>query len=502
MASPSEKLAKSLEILKALQDQGITAVRSRDLSRTHRERLVKNGFLQEVIKGWYIQSRPDEEAGESSSWFASFWNFAASYLESLFGEAWCLSPEQSLSIHTGNMTVPRQLLVRTNKGGNNVINLPYGTSLLDIKVGLPDISDTDVIDGLRIFALPAALIACTPASYKRNPTEIRTALAMVGDASELLERLLNGGHSTIAGRLAGAFRNMGRADLAEHIIGTMDAAGFTVRESDPFETASPIIFSQREPSPYVSRLRILWSQMRAEVLEDFPIACQPMAKSEYLKAIDDLYTSDAYHSLSIEGYRVSTALIERVKSGNWNPDNDHGDREHRDAMAARGYWLAYQAVRKSIEAILDGANPGETIRKDHANWYRELWAPSVTAGILRPGDLAGYRNGPVYIRRSKHVPPNMEAVRELMPALFDLLEEEEAAVRIVLGHFFFVYIHPYMDGNGRIGRFLMNTMMAAGGYPWTIVPVEQRQEYMVALESASVDQDVRPFTQFLKQLLA
>ena len=132
MASPSEKLAKSLEILKALQDQGITAVRSRDLSRTHRERLVKNGFLQEVIKGWYIQSRPDEEAGESSSWFASFWNFAASYLESRFGEAWCLSPEQSLSIHTGNMTVPRQLLVRTNKGGNNVINLPYGTSLLDI----------------------------------------------------------------------------------------------------------------------------------------------------------------------------------------------------------------------------------------------------------------------------------------------------------------------------------------------------------------------------------
>jgi Fic family protein len=89
-----------------------------------------------------------------------------------------------------------------------------------------------------------------------------------------------------------------------------------------------------------------------------------------------------------------------------------------------------------------------------------------------------------------------------MPAFFDLLgDEPEASVRVVLGHFFFVYIHPYMDGNGRIGRFLMNTMMASGGYPWTIIPVEKRAEYMAALESASVDKDIRPFTVFLSGLL-
>lgn len=67
-----------------------------------------------------------------------------------------------------------------------------------------------------------------------------------------------------------------------------------------------------------------------------------------------------------------------------------------------------------------------------------------------------------------HTPPRAEAVRDLMPAFFDLLKEEpDPAVRTVLGHFMFVYIHPYMDGNGRIGRFLMNVMLAAGGYPWT-----------------------------------
>jgi Fic family protein len=108
----------------------------------------------------------------------------------------------------------------------------------------------------------------------------------------------------------------------------------------------------------------------------------------------------------------------------------------------------------------------------------------------------------VYIRRSMHVPPPREAVRDCMPALFDLLRAEpEPSVRAVLGHFVFVYIHPYMDGNGRMGRFLMNVMMAAGGYPWTIIPLERRDEYMAALESASVKQDIGPFADFIGGLV-
>ncbi|PLW70296.1 cell filamentation protein Fic [Pseudohalioglobus lutimaris] len=503
MATPSEKLAESLESLKDLQDRGVVAIRSRDLTRTHRERLLKNGFLQEVIKGWYISSRPDEQAGESTSWYAAFWAFSASYLSIRFGQDWCLSPEQSVALHAGNWTVPRQLLVRAKRPRNNVTRLPHNTSLLDIRAELPDEEDTVIREGMRLFSLPAALIACTPSTYRQHPTDIRTALSLVSDASDLLTRLLEGGHSTIAGRLAGAFRNIGRNDIADNISGSMEAAGYTIRETDPFEATSPIVFSGRESSPYVSRLRILWTEMREQVLKDFPPSPGlPEDKTAYLKQVDDLYTSDAYHSLSIEGYRVNTELIERVKAGAWNPDSDEGDQEHRDAMAARGYWQAFQAVKQSIERILEGANPGATIRQDHSIWYRELWAPSVTAGILQPADLAGYRNGPVYIRRSMHAPPNREAVRDLMPAFFDLLEEEtESAVRVVLGHFIFVYIHPYMDGNGRIGRFLMNTMMAAGGYPWTIIPIEKRSEYMASLESASVDQDIQPFSRFLAQLV-
>ena len=503
MATPSEKLAESLEELHKLQEDGTVAIRSADLSRTHRERLTQNGFLKEVMKGWYVPSRPDETAGESTAWYASFWKFCAAYLAHVKVNDWCLSPDQSISLHAENWTVPAQLLVRAKKASNNITTLPHDTSLLDVRASIPDEKDIEIKEGLRLFSLPAALIACTPGYFKQKPTDVRAALAMVRDASRVLERLLEGGHSVIAGRLAGAFRNIGRDRIADEIVKTMRTVGYDVRENDPFSTQTQAVLTGREQSPYVNRIRLMWQDMRGKVIDHFPVSPgMPGDIGSYLEHVEGVYVIDAYHSLSIEGYRVTPELIERARSGNWNPEENKDDREQRSALAARGYWQAYQAVRKSIAMILGGGNAGAVVDDDHRDWYREMFAPGVTAGLLQPGDLAGYRNGPVYIRRSMHVPPNREAVRDVMPAYFDLLREEtEASVRVVLGHFIFVYIHPYMDGNGRMGRFLMNSMLASGGYPWTIIPLEKRAEYMASLEQASVHQDIGQFTNFLGGLV-
>lgn len=48
-----------------------------------------------------------------------------------------------------------------------------------------------------------------------------------------------------------------------------------------------------------------------------------------------------------------------------------------------------------------------------------------------------------------------------------------------------------------MARFAMNAMLASGGYPWTVIRVEDRGVYLEALESASVDQDIGPFAQFV-----
>src|SRR5271166_6434573 len=142
MATPSEKLAESLEMLQGLPNaNGAAAIRARDITRTHRERLLKHGFLQEVIKGWYIPSLPDEMKGESTAWYASFWRFAAVYLETRFRKNWSLSPEQSLSLHAGNWSVPHQLPVRSPKATNSVTKLPHGTSVFDLKAVLPPATD-------------------------------------------------------------------------------------------------------------------------------------------------------------------------------------------------------------------------------------------------------------------------------------------------------------------------------------------------------------------------
>ena len=503
MASPHEKLAESLEALRVLQASGIVTVRSSDLTRTHRERLLKNGFLLEVMKGWYIPVRPGEATGESTAWYASFWIFCAVYLQERFGINWSLSPEQSLLLHAGNMTIPRQLLVRSPKARNKITALPYNTSLFDTRAALPGVGQVAEKEDLRLFSVPAGLVSCGPGFFQQNATDARAALAMVRDSSDVLALLLEGGRTTIAGRLAGAFRNIGRDRIADDIVKTMRTAGFGIRESDPFEDTINVILSAREQSPYVNRIRLMWEQMREQVLKQSPVAPgRPSDIAAYLKAADDIYVTDAYHSLSIEGYRVSPELIERVRSGEWNPDDNEDDHEHRNALAARGYWQAYQAVRESVRKVLAGDNPGTVGDDDHGDWYREMFGPSVTAGLLRTADLAGYRNDQVYIRRSMHVPPRYEAVRDCMPAFFDLLrKEQEPSVRVVLGHFVFIYIHPYMDGNGRMGRFLMNVMLAGGGYPWTVIPLERRDDYMAALESASVQQDIAPFARFLGRLV-
>src|SRR5713226_3599332 len=502
MVAPNEKLAESLDVLKALQEGGRRVFRSDELSRVHRERLLENGFVQEVMKGWLISSSPSARAGDSTSWNASFWEFCARYCDERFGGEWYLSPEQSLWLHGERTVIPDQVVVNSPKGTNNEMKLLFGTSLYDLKVAeMRAAANLVMRDGLRLFSPAASLVGVGETFFARNPVESQVVLASLADASDLLRLLLDGGNSTKAGYLAGAFRRIGRAELADEIVRAMKRAGYDVRESDPFEAGQTFGRPRPGAAPIVGRLEMVWQATRDTVIMNFPKAPGlPKDSGAFLRNVDEIYKSDAYHSLSIEGYSVTPDLIEKVRQGGWNPDRDEKDRRNRDALAARGYWQAFQVVKESVSKVLAGKNPGALARVAHKEWYGELFQPCVTAGLLRAGDLAGYRNNAVYLRTSRYAPPRWEAVRDAMPAFFDLLDKEsEPSVRAVLGHWLFGYIHPYPDGNGRLARFLMNVMLASGGYPWTIIRVRDRNAYLAALDRASIDMDIKPFTTLIAQ---
>ena len=99
MANITELLAKSLDVLKEIQkDDDFMVVKSSDLSPVHLKRLVANNFLYPIIKGWYVVTDPRTLPGDTTAWYASFWNFVSRYAHERYGNEWCLSAEQSLAI--------------------------------------------------------------------------------------------------------------------------------------------------------------------------------------------------------------------------------------------------------------------------------------------------------------------------------------------------------------------------------------------------------------------
>lgn len=297
--------------------------------------------------------------------------------------------------------------------------------------------------------------------------------------------------------------SMDRGAEADQIIKRMKLADYDVRERDPFDDMIAMPQIQQGVSPLVGRIQNAWIGQREVIIELFPKE-EPLPEDAeaYLAAVDEIYVNDAYNSLSIEGYKVTEDLIEKVRSGTFDPKENPDDQNDRDALAARGYWQSFQSVRASIGRIIGGEEGALVAGQDHDEWYAQLFQPSVDAGILRAGVLAGFRNHPVFLRGSRHTPPRGAALADGMQELFEQLQaEKSAAVRAVFGHWLMGYIHPYPDGNGRMARFLMNTMLASGGQPWTIIRLEDRARYMQSLEAASTEFNIRPFAELVAERL-
>jgi len=468
--------------------------------------LVKNGYLKRIIKGWYLLDADlsVQKAGESALWYESMWVFIEQYLSYRFKDNYWLSSEASLDLLTDNNSMPSQIVVfvKSNEAVWTVTELPNNMSIcVTNSKNRPD--ELISFRGLNIYSLESAIVNSTPVSFRNNPLSMQIALKNA-NFDALANALIHSKNTASAGRIIGGYKVLTMRAESEKLKAIMSGAGLgNIKIVDPFDKP-PVQFGRMiKEAASATRVRIMWQHMRQSILEnyegqypDFDFNARPI--DETLAMINEVYVHDAYNSLSIEGYKVTPDLIKSVSNGDWSPDTIERDHDAKDALAARGYYDAFNKVLESIVAGHNGEDLNLLIDIGITEWYTLLFSPCVVAGIVRDIDLAGFRKGPIYIRKSKHAPPASEQLMDCMTALKECIAEETSfPVKAILGHFFIGYIHPFIDGNGRTARFLMNFIFIIGGYNWVVIKQETRNEYLDALESASSDENIVPFVEFI-----
>ncbi|MBT4393419.1 MAG: Fic family protein [Candidatus Peribacter sp.] len=111
-------------------------------------------------------------------------------------------------------------------------------------------------------------------------------------------------------------------------------------------------------------------------------------------------------------------------------------------------------------------------------------------------EFAGcFRKTKEYVRVGKHIAPAPEKLPSLIDNLMaDFADESEHILdRIILFHLAFEHIHPFLDGNGRVGRALLNFQLKSVGYPPVIIRNKEKKDYYKALQAYDAKGDTKPF---------
>ena len=119
-------------------------------------------------------------------------------------------------------------------------------------------------------------------------------------------------------------------------------------------------------------------------------------------------------------------------------------------------------------------------------------------------DWAGrFRNNKVYISGATHVPPSPHNVFDEMNIFIDKIKQEfslmHPVVRAAMVHAELVKIHPFVDGNGRTARLIMNLELMKSGYPIVIIELEDKRRYCEILDIGCVTSDYSKFIEFVAE---
>ena len=203
---------------------------------------------------------------------------------------------------------------------------------------------------------------------------------------------------------------------------------------------------------------------------------------EAVKRLRDKFEVDmTYHSNAIEGNRLTLRETWMVL---------------RKGMTIRG---------KSMNEHLEATNHAEAIgllekMADEKREITEMDVLNLHAVILdkiSPQDAGFYRHEQVFIEGSRIKLPTWKEVPKLMQVVYSELNNKSKGIAAIQSavkiHYDTVRIHPFVDGNGRLSRLLMNLRLMRAGFPPTILRREERRAYYSALEKADKG-DFRAFS--------
>ena len=156
--------------------------------------------------------------------------------------------------------------------------------------------------------------------------------------------------------------------------------------------------------------------------------------------------------------------------------------------------------REAIYFVDELVNQKEPLSQRHIKDIHQLILKNIddqNAGV--------YRNTNVIIAGAEHTPPDFIHVLSDMENLISWHQNEaqrlhpvERAARV---HADFVKIHPFVDGNGRTARLLMNLELMKAGFPAAVLPVEKRLEYYETLDAAHTQNDYQPFLSLITEIV-
>lgn len=374
-------------------------------------------------------------------------------------------------------------------GPRSIIRASIGNSELTvsspertlISLTLSDIRDHRDL----VFAWLRSLVVAQPAleaAYSANPRHV--LVARMGHLA------LDLGNKRLADQIGRVLSGHHRHHVSRTVTGVGDDIVVP-----PYVTAQA---STRDPGLDRFQARL---GRAAEVLSEFVRETEQridrVPEATVLRIARSAKLEDTYHSTTIEGYRITREEVRAVLEG--VPYLGRTPDEVARLMALKGYSRAFDRTLTMIRDAFGRGGP-ELSEAMIFDLHLELWGPSIDAGIVSTADMRGWREAPVFIRQSRHVPPGPGKVGRYMEQLIKQINGLDVGplALAVLTHWGFVHIHPFMDGNGRLARLLMNYMLAGSGLPWTTIRAEERSTYFRALERAHIEEDFASLAKFLR----